>query len=72
MDLIGANNGTTYPTKYFTANIIGKGVRTKENITPAELDKIVRRSDLVTQFRKGLQELKVKEKENGDYDIIWK
>jgi hypothetical protein len=72
MELGGATNGSKFPTKYFTASIIGKGVRTKENITASELDKIVRRSDLVTQFRKGLQEIKAKEKDNGDYNIIWK
>ena len=33
--------------------------------------KVFRIDDLTTQFRKGLKELMAKEKENGDYDVIW-
>ena len=71
VEMSGLANGEVFPTKYFTANIIGKGVETKENITATELDRIVRRGDLMTQLRKGLQETIAKEKANGDYDIVW-
>ena len=36
----------------------------------SQLTTVIRIEDLVTQFRKGLQALKQKEKENGDYNII--
>ena len=41
-------------------------------ITVEELDQIVRRSDLLTVFRKGLQEIIAKEKANADYEVVWK
>lgn len=40
-------------------------------ITSAELDAIVRKSDLLTVFRKGLQEIIAKEKANSDYEVVW-
>lgn len=40
-------------------------------ITSEELDKIIRRSDLLTVFTKGLKEIKEKEKANGDYETVW-
>ncbi|MES2691759.1 MAG: hypothetical protein V4658_15240 [Bacteroidota bacterium] len=36
-----------------------------------ELDRIVRRSDLLALFAKGLKEIKDQEKANGDYEVVW-
>jgi hypothetical protein len=40
-------------------------------ISAAELEKIVRQSDLLAAFRKGLKELMDKEKANTDYAKVW-
>lgn len=40
-------------------------------ISSEELDKIVRRSDLLTLFAKGLKEIRDQEKANGDYEVVW-
>ncbi|MDZ4714068.1 MAG: hypothetical protein SH819_01245 [Cytophagales bacterium] len=40
-------------------------------ITPEELDRLVRWSDLLTTFGKALKEIKEKEKANGDYEVVW-
>jgi hypothetical protein len=40
-------------------------------ITPDELDALIRRSDLITMFKKGLQDIIGKEKANPDYETVW-
>ena len=70
-ELLGPTNGDLFPTKYFTSLIIGKGYKLDDIKEGSQLTTIIRIDDLVTQFRKGLQALKQKEKENGDYNIIW-
>ncbi|HAN77155.1 MAG TPA: hypothetical protein DCQ31_04965 [Bacteroidales bacterium] len=71
-ELSGKINGTLYNTKFFSGSISSDyGAPFTKNVTPAELEAIVRAADLVNAFRKGLQELKLKEKENGDYDAVW-
>ncbi len=40
-------------------------------ISAEELDKIIRRSDLLTIFAKGLKEIKAKEQANADYTEVW-
>ncbi len=70
-ELLGYTNGDTYPTKYFTSLVIGKGYRLNDIKEGSKLTEVIRIEDLVTQFRKGLKELIQKEKENGDYETIW-
>lgn len=70
-EIVGEPNANL-ETKFCTATITGKGVRyPKGEITAAELDNVVRKSDLLATFKKGLQELKASEKANGDYDLVW-
>ena len=69
--IIGTTNGDMYPTKYFSSLIIGIGYKLNDIKVGSQLTAGTRIEDLVTQFRKGLQALKQKEKENGDYNIIW-
>ncbi|RYY98315.1 MAG: hypothetical protein EOO11_08410 [Chitinophagaceae bacterium] len=73
IELLGATNGPAYPTKFFSATVIGKGIPLSEGkaIDAAELDRLVRRSDLMDQFRKGLEATMAAEKEAADYDIVW-
>lgn len=40
-------------------------------ISAAELDRIVRQSDILDAFRKGLKEMKAKENSNPDYVTVW-
>ena len=70
-EIIGENNGAFYGTKYCSATISGKGVRYPKNITAADIKEIVRQSDLLAVFRKGLQEIKAAETQNGDYKLLW-
>jgi len=70
-ELLGPTNGDFFPTKYFSSLIIGKGYKMDDIKAGSQLTTIIRINDLVMQFRKGLQALKQKEKENGDYNIIW-
>ena len=70
-ELLGTTNGDMYPPKYFSSLIIGKGYKLNDIKVGSQLTTVIRIDDLVTQFRKGLQALKQKEKENGDYNIIW-
>lgn len=75
VELNGEQNGPTMSTKYFTANITGQGVplKSKSTITADMLEEtIIRKSDLLAAFRKGLREIKQHEAANGDYDIVWK
>ncbi len=70
-EITGENNGAFYGTKYCSATISGKGVRYPKNITAADIKEIVRQSDLLAVFRKGLQEIKTAEVQNGDYSLLW-
>jgi hypothetical protein len=71
-ELVGKSNGNISNTKYITGTIKSTtGVRVAENMTPDELEKIIRKSDLLTVFRKGLQETIAKEKANTDYETVW-
>jgi len=77
VELLGEKNGGDLGmslTKYFTAEITGEGfpIKNKKEITDAVLDnEVVRMDDLLAMFRKGLQDLKAKEKANGEYAPIW-
>ena len=71
VELIGPNNGDLFPTKYFTSLVIGKGFPFDKVKNGSKVLEVFRIDDLTTQFRKGLKELMAKEKENGDYDVIW-
>lgn len=72
VELLGEQNGPTTSTKYFTATITGDGVPYSKNITPQILEEIIiRKSDLLATFKKGLQELHQQEVANPDYNMIW-
>ncbi|MFT3679238.1 MAG: hypothetical protein QM791_03130 [Ferruginibacter sp.] len=76
VELAGDKNGGEFGlmlTKFFTAKIEGEGYRIKSGVqvTDAVLNEIVRQDDLVAQFKKGLQEIIAKEKQNGEYVPIW-
>ncbi len=72
LEISGKSNGYVYNTKYCTVNIkSSKGTGFTNNITPAQLEAIVRKSDLMIVFRKALKEMKEKEKTNQDYEIVW-
>lgn len=51
--------------------MIGKGFPFDKIKNGSKVLEVFRIEDLTTQFRKGLKELMAKEKENGDYDVIW-
>jgi hypothetical protein len=71
-EIAGKTNGLVAGTKYVKGTIeSSKGVSFNANITPAELEGIIRKSDMLFVFRKALQEIKGLEKSNGDYDIVW-
>ncbi len=71
-ELVGKTNGLAANTKYCTGNIKSSaGVSFTNNITPDNLDKIIRRTDLLIVFRKAIKEIIAQEKSNGDYDVIW-
>ncbi len=69
--LVGENNGTFWPTKFCSGTISGKGVRFPKQITAEDIKTIVRQSDLLAVFKKGLQEIKKAELANGDYKLLW-
>ncbi len=72
VELLGEQNGPIASTKYFTATISGEGVPYSKNITPQILEEIIiRKSDLLATFKKGLQELNKQEAANPDYNTIW-
>jgi len=72
LEISGKSNGFVNATKYCTLNIkSSKGTGFSNNITPAQLEAIVRKSDLMIVFRKALQDMKAKEKTNLDYEIVW-
>jgi hypothetical protein len=71
-EITGKANGFLSNTKYITGTIESKtGVSFTKDITPAQLESIIRKSDLLAIFKKSLQEIKDQEKSNGDYDIVW-
>ncbi len=71
-EIVGKANGEITNTKYCSGTIKSStGVAIKKDITMQQLEAIVREADLLTVFRKGLQELKAKEKANGDYETVW-
>jgi hypothetical protein len=71
-EILGKTNGPQIDTKYCSGTIQSvTGVSFNPKITPEELEKIIRKADMLTVFRKGLQELKEKEKANGDYGPVW-
>lgn len=72
MEISGKGNGLNGNTKYGTVNIKSvKGTPFTSNITQDQLLAIVRKSDLLTVFRKSLKELKAAEKANTDYVSVW-
>ncbi len=72
VELLGEQNGPIASTKYFTATITGEGVPYNKNITAQILEEIIiRKSDLLTTFKKGLQDLNKQEAANPDYSMIW-
>jgi hypothetical protein len=71
-EITGKVNGIVTTTKFCTGSIVASsGVLFSNDITPEELEKIIRASDIVSLFRQGIQDLKAKEKANGDYEPIW-
>jgi hypothetical protein len=71
-EIVGKSNGLQFDTKYCSGSIqSATGVSFKPDITGAELEKIIRKSDMLAVFRKGLHELIEKEKANGDYGPVW-
>lgn len=71
-EIVGKQNGLVSNTKYVKGNIQSSaGVPFKKDITPTQLENIIRKSDLLVIFRKALQEIKAQEKSNGDYELIW-
>ena len=71
-EVAGKANGTKTNTKFFTGTIDSiTGVTFAKDITPAELDSVVRKSDLMNVFRKALKEMKEQEAANGDYVQVW-
>ena len=76
VELLGPKNGGDLgllPTKFFTAKLTGEGykIKGKKEVTDAVIDEIVRMDDLLTALRIGLQDLKAKEKAQGEYGPIW-
>ena len=77
VELLGMSNGDpndvlASPTKYFQGEIVGDGVRyPAANLTIEDLDKVIRKSNLLELFQRSIQELKVKELANPDYQAVW-
>jgi hypothetical protein len=72
-ELAGRNNGVNVNTQFASGTIRQSAVRFSSKDATAEYlaNSVVRKVELVAAFRKGLQELKAKEKANGDYEIVW-
>jgi hypothetical protein len=72
-EISGKTNGNTANTKFASGNIKLPGIVFNSKDATAEYlaDAVIRKSVLLNAFRKGLQELKAKEKANGDYDVVW-
>lgn len=79
VELLGMPNGDptkgtqALPTKYFEGELVGDGVRypAGDNLTKEDIDKVMRKSNLIELFQRSLQELKAKELANPDYEIAW-
>jgi hypothetical protein len=72
MEISGKTNGLIGNTKYCTVNIKSTaGVPFSNTITPEQLEAIVRKSDLMTVFRKSIKEMVEKEKASPDYVTVW-
>lgn len=69
----GFNFGYGLPTQFFTAKIVGKGfsIPKKGVVTDAMMNEVVRPSDMLTLFKKGLGEIAASEKQNSEYIPIW-
>lgn len=61
----------SYNTAQMNHKFKDKIYQTAGEITPAELDQIIRRSDLLAVFAKGLKEIKAQEVANSDYQTVW-
>jgi hypothetical protein len=71
-DIAGKSNGRMTNTKFVSGTVESSTASAFEkDITAAQLSTLIRKSDLIASFRKALQEVKAKEKANGDYDIVW-
>jgi hypothetical protein len=70
-EISGASNGTVANTKYYSGTVTGKGVPFNDQMAKNELEKVIRASDLVAAFEKGLKEIREKEKANNDYQAVW-
>jgi hypothetical protein len=79
VELLGMPNGDptkgsqAMPTKYFEGEIVGDGVRypASNNLSKEDIDKVIRKSNLLELFKRSLQELKTKELANPDYETAW-
>lgn len=79
VELLGLPNGDpvnskfSMPTKYFQGELVGEGVRypASDNLTKEDLDKVIRKSNLLELFQRSLRELKTKELANPDYQKAW-
>jgi hypothetical protein len=79
VELLGLPNGDpaqgslAMPTKYFEGELVGDGVRypASNNLTKEDLDKVIRKSNLLELFQRSLRELKAKELANPDYEAAW-
>lgn len=72
-EIAGRNNGVNVNTQFVSGTIKQTAVRFSSKDATAQYlaNSVVRKSELIAAFRKGLQELKAKEKANGDYEIVW-
>ncbi|MBP6233339.1 MAG: hypothetical protein KA428_08735 [Chitinophagaceae bacterium] len=74
IELVGEANGDFRSfmgnTKYFTMNIKGDGYELKKK-EPVEFNKVFQVDAFVSQFKKALQELKIKEQTMPDYETVW-
>ncbi len=79
VELLGMPNGDptkgtqAMPTKYFEGELVGDGVRypASDNLTKEDIDKVIRKSNLLELFQRSLKELMAKELANPDYEIAW-
>jgi hypothetical protein len=72
-EIAGRNNGVNVNTQFASGIIKQSAVSFNSKDATAEYlaNSVVRKAELVAAFRRGLQELKAKEKANGDYEIVW-
>lgn len=73
-EIVGPLVGDLYSTSFLTGSVTGSDyfIKNKKSISPDELEtKVLNINGLTNAFRKAMQDIKAKEKENGDYDIEW-